>query len=114
MSEYGSKGIGGPLFDARLDRPDPRASRSTDPPTSRAAELEHENRGGNQAKILEAIRQHPDHTGRELATRWLDLEAYEVSKRLSDLERKGAIVSRDTRRCRVSGRKARTWRELPA
>ena len=51
----------------------------------------------------------PGNTARELAE-LMDLDAYEVSKRVSDLHAQNLIEVVETRRCRVTNRLARTWR----
>lgn len=89
----------------------PPASRRTDPRTSHDSEAEH-TAGGRRAThcrlIFQSIRLEPGRTCREIA-KGLPLDAYEVSKRLSDLHQAGKIVSVGERRCLLSGRKARVW-----
>jgi len=86
------------------------ASRSTDPATSYAAELEL-NRNGTratqQAQVLAWVRLWPGLTSRELAAR-ANCDRYIIARRLPELEpihvRKG-----DARRCGITQRQAVTW-----
>ena len=102
------RNIHGPLFDP------PPAARKTDPDTSHRAEWEHTASGARSTHlrmILEKIRVAPGLTCRELAYE-LPLDAYEISKRLSDLSGAEQIAVNGTRRCRFSNRPARTWRAV--
>jgi DNA-binding MarR family transcriptional regulator len=71
---------------------EPKA-RTTDPLPSHVAAAEAEAKGaarGHRARIFEAIMNHPARRGRELA-QLTGLEAYAVSKRLTELHRRGLI-----------------------
>ena len=105
------------LFSARADLY-PR-SRRRDPETSRvAARKVMPAYRGQKARVLEAIREHPQQTACELA-RWMlqsgeDLTRlrYLVSRRTADLARDGAIRRCPPRVCTVSGSPQTTWRAV--
>jgi DNA-binding IclR family transcriptional regulator len=62
------------------------------------------------ARVLQALRLHPDSTSLELAQA-AGMERNDVARRLPELARKRQVVrSRKKRRCRVSGRPAVTWK----
>ncbi len=91
--------------------------RKTDPETSRLAAYEHEGQAQtNRGVIFRLIRQHPGLTCRELQQRQprlrdgsRRLDAYEISKRVSELNQLGLLVEVGRQRCRVTGKRARSW-----
>ena len=96
------------LFDA----PDPRAlARRGDPTTSKlAAEEIVDKLGEDQEFALRCVRARPGPTARELDEEFAPTNPGKLWKRISELASKGLIVEAGTRRCRTSGRMARTWK----
>lgn len=89
----------------------PRASRRSDPSSSAAAEQDLTTSGARDHQcraVLDAVRDHPGSTSREL-TRWLDLDRYQIARRLPDLEHAGKVRQGAQRRCAVGGRLSVTW-----
>lgn len=87
------------------------ASATADPPTSHAAELEINQSGlrDRQAlQVLEAVRQWPGRTSRELAA-VSGLERHLVARRLPELRDAGFVRQGEIRRCAESHRLALTW-----
>lgn len=87
----------------------PPATRRSDPPTSRAAEIAHRlNRESHCALLLDAVRKQPGMTSAEYA-QWTGLERHEAARRCADLKNQGAIVGARPRRCDVGKKMAVTW-----
>lgn len=89
----------------------PPASRTTDHGTSKAAE-KHVNETGHRLtqaeSVLELVRKHPGKTAVEL-TEWIDLDRYQVQRRLSDLSQSGALRKGKARKCSIKLTAATTW-----
>jgi hypothetical protein len=85
-------------------------TRSTDPDTSRQAELFMRSSGlmnEQQADVLRVVRFRPGETAREYqATNAVEGMFH---RRLIELLRKGLVRRGEVRTCRVGGRKAATW-----
>jgi hypothetical protein len=89
-----------------------KLARSTDPETSHEAAREHVRSGAQAAQkatVLEALRRLGRVTSAELAQA-AGLDRYMVARRLPDLSRDGRAAQDGERECRVTGRKAVTWR----
>lgn len=92
-----------------------RLARSTDPDTSHeAARAVLPNLGQLQQALYEAVREHPGRTMNELANLKGERDPRTFNRRASELEKAGAIRVERTRLCKVSGRRARTWRVCDA
>lgn len=90
------------------------AARTTDPETSWDA-AETINRSEGVIDAMNRVINSPDLTAAEHVQAAADMgmkvcKATGISKRISDAERAGLIMSAGVRRCTQSGRKARTWR----
>lgn len=89
-------------------------ARSTDPETSHLA-AEHiiatGKRAHQQHQALAAVRAFPDHTSLEIAEAARCCR-FQLARRLPELERDGLVERGPARTCRVSGRKAATWRAV--
>lgn len=114
------------LFSARGRRDQVAASellgvavaRTSDPPTSAAAE-DHVNATGVRAQqaqaVLEWVRCRPGLTSRELAFASCydgpghEMDRYVFARRLPDLETLGRVRKAAARTCTISGRRAVTW-----
>lgn len=108
------------LFD--VARPAPRASstavmgmeplsRSGDPTGSyQAAErIQLSGAAGRQRRaVYAALRLHPGRTSRELA-RLMDVDRYQPSRRLPELEHAGWVRRGQRRRCSIGGIVSETW-----
>lgn len=81
--------------------------------TSAQAAAEEERRGtfGRQAaEALALVRLHPGSTSFELAKCPAStLDRYVLGRRLPELEREGAVVKGESRKCAVTGHMAVTW-----
>lgn len=89
-------------------------ARNTDPVTSHLAaqEVTREGIRGKQALIvLEAVRRYPGRTSMELS-RLCELDRYQISRRLADLEHAGEVEKGEARMCDIAGRLAVTWRAV--
>ena len=102
-----------------LDLFDPPNYRNADPQTSKVAGEAHTRSGKralDQERLLYAVRVMPNLTSMELAdwliaSGWKWFRAYQVcNKRISDLHAKGLVRVSGERVCRITGKKARTWR----
>ena len=96
----------------------PPIARRTDPGTSKVSAIEHSRTGKrrrDQIMLLELVEDCPGHTAMELADILIGrgipwLRAYQVcNKRISDLAQLEFVHARSVRKCRISGRQARTW-----
>lgn len=88
----------------------PRA-RTSDPSTSHRAAHEIEPALGDlQRKAVATVRQWPDRTCQELADLLALRDPRTLNRRITEVARRGWIVSSGERRCSVTGRVARTWR----
>ena len=86
-------------------------SRKTDPSSSRSAEAEINRTGSRRAqqeKIFEHVRRWPGHTSLEMS-RYLNLDRYQIARRLSDLKNAGLVYQGDVKKCDIGGRDAVTW-----
>lgn len=89
----------------------PPATRRSDPPTSRAAEIAHRlNRQSHCVVLLDAVRKQPGMTSAEYA-QWTGLERHEAARRLADLERMGRVRKGTRRACTVNRTEMVTWSE---
>lgn len=99
---------------------DPPNYRSRDPETSKVAG-EAVTRSGRRPKdqrvLFDLVSYSPDQTAIEYAQLLIDIHlwhwhrSYQVAnKRISDLHAKGKVRVSGERICRITGRKARTWR----
>ena len=89
----------------------PPATRATDPDTSRLAETEitsNGKRGAQCEKVLALVEQFPGHTSLELS-RYTDLDRYQISRRLADLEDTDIVRKGDPRPCMIGKRQMVTW-----
>lgn len=68
-------------------------------------------RGAQKQKVLAALRNAPGRTSAELAA-LAGLERYLVARRLPDLMHDGLVKQAEIRNCRVTGRRAVTWRTI--
>ncbi len=100
------------LFDSFANR-EPIAA-NVDPVTSHfaAAEITRSGlRSCQKAAVLAGLRMYPNLTSAELAVTWA-LDRYLVARRLPDLMHDGLVEQGEIRNCRVTGRKAVTWKGL--
>lgn len=89
-----------------------RLARRTDPSTSREAAAEHVQSGRNgkqKVLVLAELERTSNVTSHELAVFW-KLDRYIVARRLPELKEAGLAVVGPKRRCKVSRRRAVTWR----
>ena len=63
----------------------------------------------SKALALNAVRDHPGQTARELAER---IGVRSIHRRLTELDRDGVVSRCESRRCAITGRKAATWRPV--
>ena len=87
-------------------------ARPTDPHSSHEAAA-HVNASGRReshvAKVTNAVRAKPGHTGREVA-RMVGLDYHETMRRLNDAVKRGVISKGPARHCRLGGwRAVTTW-----
>lgn len=97
---------------ARLDeKPDPKVfSRGDGPSTSsEAAEELVAKLPEARRHALEAVRQYPGSTVKELADKTGDDDNRRIGRRLNELEKAGIIRRAPARKCSISGRRAATW-----
>jgi len=89
----------------------PIATRRTDPSSSAEAERRVTDSGSRMSQaeaILELVKSRPGKTAVEL-TEWIDLDRYQVQRRLSDLCASGAIRKGRRRKCSLKLTSAVTW-----
>ena len=85
-------------------------ARRTDPETSKAAAAAIiPALGAIQRKALDAVREAPRLTVRELARRFGLEDPREIGRRLGELEKLGAVIRGKPRKCSVTGRAAAVW-----
>lgn len=95
---------------------EPALARTSDPPTSRQAAVEISGKLGYcAAGMLQAFKHLGQATASEAAAHAYEQDGGKVSsesyrKRAGELERAGRITVTGTRKCRVSGKQARTFR----
>jgi transcription initiation factor IIE alpha subunit len=96
---------------ATLFETEPRKlARRADPATSQlAASRVHEFAGTHHAKILEAMGDIGRPMGAEQIAAYTSIDAYQIRKRLPELERAGLVRSFDQTRVTASGRQERLW-----
>ena len=109
----------GSLFDAEASEHGvtysaPARARNSDPETSHEAASRHNRSGKSKANceiVLALVRAWPGMTSVELHGTQVDscLERHEVSRRLSDLERKGLVRKGPEKVCEVKGTSMVTW-----
>lgn len=92
----------------------PARARNSDPETSHEAASRHNRSGKSKANceiVLALVRAWPGMTSVELHGTQVDscLERHEVSRRLSDLERKGLVRKGPEKVCEVKRTKMVTW-----
>jgi len=101
----------------------PKASRTSDPPSSHAAERAVTQSGARGKQLIEVQRRltaHPGWTAGELSVPWLSeqngfpLDRVQVARRLHDLYLKRLARKGPMRKCSVSGRTQMTWWPLSA
>lgn len=106
------------LFDMESSQygvvPSPARARASDPASSHEAADRHNQSGrasGNCAVVLNLVRLYPGLTSCELHQTQIEtgLERHEVSRRLSDLERKGLVRKGPEKVCEVKGTSMVTW-----
>ena len=87
-------------------------ARTTDPQSSHEAAAEHTASGRREshvARVTNAVRSRPGHTGREIAQR-LGMDYHETVRRLNDARQRGVIYQGDRRHCRAGSRgRVVTW-----
>jgi len=89
----------------------PPASRNNDPQTSKDAESRMDRSGQRRTQaesILRSVREHPGKTAVEL-TQWVELDRYQIQRRLSDMWQSGQIRKGRQRKCSIRLTKAVTW-----
>ena len=89
----------------------PIATRRTDPSSSAEAESRVTNSGSRMSQaeaILELVKIRPGKTAVEL-TEWIDLDRYQVQRRLSDLCAAGRVRKGKRRKCTLKLTSAVTW-----
>lgn len=89
----------------------PPASRNTDPQTSKESEAQMNSTGQRRTQaesILRIVSEHPGKTAVEL-TQWVDLDRYQIQRRLSDMWQSGEIRKGRQRKCSIRLTKAVTW-----
>ena len=66
---------------------------------------------GQQRIVLQAVKEHPDHTAFEL-TRFCELDRYQIQRRLSEMAHPDVdlIKKGPAKTCEITGRLAVTWR----
>jgi transcription initiation factor IIE alpha subunit len=85
-------------------------ARRSDPFTSKAAAARvSEFANTHHTKILEAMAEHGAPMGAEQIAAYTSIDAYQVRKRLPELQRAGLIQPLDVCRTTTSGRKERLW-----
>ncbi len=100
------------LFDSFANRE--LIAANVDPVTSHlaAADITHSGlRASQKRAVLNAVERFPGRTSAELADA-ADLDRYLVARRLPDLKHDGFVEQGEIRNCRVTGRKAVTWKGL--
>jgi hypothetical protein len=97
---------------ALFDREEfPPASRADDPSTSKAAEQRVTRSGARKTQadiVLQAVVAYPGRTAVELTT-VCQLDRYQVSRRLADLEHQGRVRKGKRRVCAVQKTDAHEW-----
>lgn len=89
----------------------PPASRSDDPSTSKAAEQRVTRSGARKSQaeiVLQAVISYPGRTAVELTTA-CQLDRYQVSRRLADLDHQGRVRKGKRRVCAVQKTDAHEW-----
>jgi len=61
-------------------------------------------------KVVGMVAIYPDHTGKEIADHFGYADTSQITKRISDAERKGLIEAYDARTCAITNRKASIYR----
>lgn len=94
-------------------------SRYTDPESSHRAGqqlIESGEHAMQKEAVLALVRAKPDSTSRELARlaemASVPLDRYDIARRLPDLEKDGRVTRSGMRDCRVTGKRAVTWRAV--
>ena len=89
-------------------------ARATDPDTSHeAAEWIMQRLGGLHKWAYKIVSKYPGGTSSEMSVAAGEVTNHRLSRRLGELEKMGLVVRGDARVCRVTGRKAATWRPAP-
>ncbi len=94
------------LFEAR------KLARKTDPETSHEAArgmVETGKLGQAQVEVLSLVRRCPGLGAREYATKAGTGDVRTVNRRLPELEAKGLVVRRGTKKCPMTGRAVARW-----
>lgn len=89
----------------------PPASRADDPSTSKAAEQRVTRSGARKRQVdivLQAVTSYPGRTAVELTTA-CQLDRYQVSRRLADLEHQGRVRKGKRRVCAIQKTDAHEW-----
>lgn len=87
------------------------ASRRTDPKSSHSAERGVNQSGSREIQqklIYDYVQSWPGRTSLEMTER-LDLDRYQIARRLADLKNAGLVYQGASRKCRIGGRDSVTW-----
>lgn len=88
-----------------------KLARTTDPATSKLGAIDVAPRlAGLHATVLSMVERYPGHTSSELAKYCGVPDPRRINRRLPELEVAGQVVRCETRKCKVTGRVAATWR----
>lgn len=90
----------------------PPASHKNDPVSSFIAEEKVTKSGKRKAninKVYNGLKEYPSCTGAELA-HYLNMDKYEVRRRLNDLHKLGKANQGEHRQCRIAKSQAVTWK----
>ncbi len=94
----------------RLQYPDPPLARGTDPSTSHEAAAKIRPKLKSlQRQTLLLIDEYPGRTATELARLGGHADPRRINRRISELAKRGSIVSKGVRKCWITGFDARTW-----
>lgn len=87
-------------------------ARNTDPVTSHAAADRLAFRESQWNQILEALSKHGELGAEQIATH-IQLQPYQIRKRLPELQDKGLVTPTERTRLTLTRREERVWRLLP-